>query len=166
MEISSEYSLEGLMLKLQYFSHLMWKTDTFEKILRLGKVEGRRRRGRQRLRSLDGITDSRDMSFNKFWELVKDREAWYAEVHGVSKSWTWLRGELNWTELNWYVEKQSVVFTLKSKGVWRKKKKWCQDWYNLPKCLLICKRNTISENCIRFKAFKSWKENKIKENKD
>ena len=89
-EISPEYSLEELMLKLklQYFGHLMGKTDSLEMTLMLGKIDGRRRRGRQRLRWLDGITDSMDMSFSEFLELVIDREAWRAGVHWVSKSWT------------------------------------------------------------------------------
>ena len=109
LKISPGCSLEGLMLKLklQFFGHLMWRADSFEKTLILGKIEGKKKRGWQRMRWLDAITDSKDMGLGGLWDLVMDREAWRAVVHGITKSWTWLS---EWTDLNWLYTWIFVMF--------------------------------------------------------
>ena len=150
-EISPQYSLEGLMLKLkfQYFGHLMQRTDSVEKTLMLGKIEGRRRRGRQRMRWLDGIPDLMDMSLSKLWELVIDREVWRAAVHGVPKRWTQLSDR---TELNI----RSYIIGRSRLQIWVEPPSRQSKKENMRSCGILWVKTVVQIN-TKFTEDENWK---------
>ena len=149
-ETSPEYSLEGLMLKLklQYFGHLMWRTDSLEKTLMLGKIEGRRRRGWQRMRWLDVITDLMDMSLSKLQELVIDKEAWCATVHGVAKSWIRLS---DWTEL-----KSNPIYRLNHHRLWESGSEDNNSFSHTLMLFLFLNPGLCSRQTVRQNKLKCW----------
>ena len=167
-EISLGCSLEGLMLKLklQYFGHLVWRVDSLEKTLMLGGIGGRRRRGRQRMRWLDGITDSMDMSLSELREMVMDREALHGVIHGIAKSWTRLSG---WTELNWIRLSVFICLGVQARAKWSKSPglaltcKWASDGTGLTSSLIHMSILDYSVIDVqrRHKSYQPWTHVKV-----